>query len=181
MVKEFNKSLSNTSTASVDSGIFDEINEYVETSSGLEMNIGDAVKEILMEAQEENRLIFGLNNASSHLLDTPYLEHSLFFFIVPSASGDALTHMQEVVLKAHCFENDIYIVQLDSAEKLNQILGSKRFETCALVQRSAVMDLENLDEEINLNKFTELENILIDHCEDFWSEPIQPVIRLPEK
>lgn len=181
MVKEFNKSLSNTSTTSVESGVFD-LDDSFETSTGLKMNIGDAVKHILVEANDENRLICGLNNASKFLRNTENPEHSLFFFIAPSVNGDSVTHMQEVVLQAFCFENDIYIVKLDSGKKLNSILGLKTCDdTCALVQRSAVMDIKNNDVEVDLNKFTELENILIDHCEDFWSEPIQPIIRLPEK
>ena len=180
MVKEFNKSNSNTSTTSVDSGIFD-VEDYVETAAGLKINIGDAVKEILSDAQKENRLISGLNNVSKYLKDTENPEHSLFFFIVPSSNGDSLTHMQEVVLQAYCLENDIYIMKLDSSKKLNKILGLNRCDTCALVQRSAVKDLKKIDDEIDLEKFTELENLLIDHCEDFWTEPIQPVVKLPEK
>jgi growth arrest and DNA-damage-inducible protein len=180
MVKEFNKSFSNTSTTSVESGVFD-LDDSFETPSGLKLTIGDAVKEILMEADKENRLICGFNDASKYLKETEYPEHSLFFFIAPS-NGDSVSHMHEVLLQAFCFENDIYIVKLDSADKLNSILDSKdRGVTCALVQRSAVMDMKTEHDEIDLEKFTELENILIDHCEDFWSEPIQPIIRLPDK
>lgn len=180
MVKEFNKSFSNTSTTSVESGVFDLGDSY-EMPSGLKLSIGDAVKEILLEASEESRLICGLNNASKFLKDTEYPEHSLFFFIAPS-NGDSVSHMQEVMLQAFCFENDIYIVKLDCSKKLNSVLGSKlRDNTCALVQRSAVMDLKSTNDEIDLNKFTELETVLIDHCEDFWSELIQPIIKLPEK
>jgi len=180
MVKEFNKSHSNTSTTSVDSGVFD-VEDYVETAAGLKMNIGDAVRDILSDAQKENRVISGLNNASKYLKETENPEHSLFFFIVPSINADSLTHMQEVVLQAFCLESDIYIIKLDSVSKLSKILGLNRFDSCALVQRSAVMDIKKTDDEIDFNKFTELENLLIDHCEDFWSEPVQPIIRLPQK
>ncbi|CRL03225.1 CLUMA_CG016536, isoform A [Clunio marinus] len=177
MVKELNKSFSNTSTNSIDSGIFD-VDDLIETSDGHKMNTGDVARMILSEAQKESRLICGLNNVSKYLRETENPEHSLFFFIVPSSSGDSLTHMQEIVLQSFCFENDIYIIKIDSAKKLNRILGSKNCDTCALVQRSAVLDMKNEDEEIDIDKFTELENILIDHCEEFWSEPVQPIIRL---
>lgn len=150
-------------------------------SAESDLNIGEIVQEILLEAQREKRVISGLNNASKYLKETEKPEHSLFFFIAPTLTGDSLTHMQEVVLQAFCFESDIYIIQLDSAEKLNFILGSKRGDTCALVQRSGVKDLGNDLEEIDFGNFTRLENLLIDHCEEFWSEPIQPVIKLPEK
>lgn len=175
MVKEFNKS------TSVESGIFDVDDSFIETSDGLEINIGDAAREILAEAQKENRLISGLKETSKFLKETENPEHSLFFFIAPSTTGDSLTHMQEVFLQAFCLESDIYIIKVDSAEKLNKILGTKRADTCALVQRSAVIDMKSQDDEIDFNKFSELEDILIDLCEDYWSEPVQPIIRLPDK
>lgn len=181
MVKEYNKSLSTTSTSSVESGIYDMNDSYIETSAGEEITIGEAVEEILLNAQKECRLISGLNNASKYLKETENPDHSLFFFIAPSPTKDSLTHMQEVVLQAFCFESDIYIIKLDSAQKLNRILGLQRCESCALVQRSATLNIENIGDDIDFEKFTEMENILIDHCEDFWSEPIQPVIKLPEK
>lgn len=181
MVKEFNKSLSNTSTVSVESGIYDMEEYSIGTPAELDINIGEVVQQILLEAQKESRVISGLNNASKYLKETDNPEHSLFFFIAPSIAGDSLTHMQEVVLQAFCFESDIYIIKVDSAEKLSFILGSKRSDTCALVQRSAVKDLGNNVDELDFGTFTKIENLLIDHCEEFWSEPIQPVIKLPEK
>ena len=80
--------------------------------------------------------------------------------------------MQEVVLQAFCFESDIYIIKLDSAEKLTRIVGCEHEVTCALIQKH----FHN-----QAKKFSELESCLIDHCEDFWDEPIQPIIKLPEK
>lgn len=140
---------------------------------GLKMNIGETIREILVEAKKENCLIGGLSKASEYLRETDNAENSLFFFIVPTPHGSSLMHMQEVVLQSFCFENDIYIIKLDSAEKLNKILGFEQgFETCALVQRMAPIDRKE--------KYTDLERILIDHCEYFWNEPIQPTIKLPE-
>lgn len=191
MVKEFNKSLSNVSTTSVESGICDmyssddydceESNATICETEINKMTLGEAVKRILVESNDSGRLICGLNKVSEYLNSTEFLEHSLFFFIAPSAKSDSLVHMQEVVLQSFCFENDIYIIKVDSAEKLNKIIDSNRCDTCALVQRSAVCDLKSVDDPIDIDKFTELENILIDHCEDFWSEPVQPIVKLPEK
>lgn len=192
MVKEFNKSFSNVSTTSVESGICDmyladdidceESNATIcDTEMDSNVTLGEAVKRILIEANEESRLICGLSKVSEYLNSTEYLDHSLFFFIAPSSKSDCLTHMQEVLLQSFCFENDIYIVKLDSSEKLNKILGSDRCDTCALVQRSAISELKSLDDPIDLDKFTKLENILVDNCEEFWTEYVQPIIKLPEK
>ena len=145
--------------------------------SGLRMNIGEAVKEILIEAKKTNRLISGLSDASKYLRETENLENSLFFFIVPSSNGNSLTHIQEVVLQSFCFENDIYIVKLDSIDKLNKIIGFEQgTETCALVQRLSQTDRSQPKKD----KYTDLELVLIDHCEDFWDELVQPIIKLPD-
>lgn len=145
--------------------------------TAVKMTIGETIKEILLEAQKENRLISGLSNASTYLKESENAEHSLFFFIVQSSTSDSLAHIQEVILQSFCFENDIYIIKLDSVEKLNKILGSEqRCDTCALVQKLSQNKGQSRKE-----KYTERETILIDHCEDFWDELVQPVIKLPEK
>ncbi len=183
MVKEFNKSLSNTSTTSIESGIFDVDFEPDDAPEVVTQPISETVKEILHEARSESRLVCGWKNVISHLNETEYPESSLFFFLVPNANnGDCISHIQEVMMKAFCLDNDIYVIQLDSVEKLNSIIGSAKSENhqCALVQRSSVLKCLQ-DEGIDLEEFTELENALIDYCEEFWSEPVQPIIRLPEK
>lgn len=177
MVKEYFKSLSNTSTTSVDSGVFDvDI-----LSSDDEIHIGQKLKEVLSEAQKEHRLICGWKDTIEHLNETENPEHSLFFILVPSSTDDTLSHMQEVMTRAYCLENDIYVIQIDSTEKFNSILGTKSYHSCALIQRSSTMKIEQPDDEIDLDEFTPLENDLIDFCEDNWLEPIQPVVRLPEQ
>lgn len=181
MVKEFNKSLSNTSTTSIESGIFDLDFEEIESST----TIDETVVEILKSAKSESRLISGWKSSIKYLNETENLEHSLFFFMVPSdgEKRDCIAHIQEVMMKAFCLDHDIYVIQLDSAEKLNKLLGSAKNENheCALVLRSSVLNCQTVEDEIDLDEFTSLENALIDHCEDFWTEPVQPIIRLPEK
>lgn len=164
MVKGYTKSLSNTSTTSVDSGIFDV--QVVEPE--IKMNIGEAVRRILIDAKKESRLVSGVKNAINYLNEADNPENSLFFFMAPTM--DHANNMSTTLLKAFCFENDIYIVQLDSEKKLSRIIGAQGV-SCALVQRS---DVSN-------DVYNTHETILIDHCEDFWDEIIQPIIKLPEK
>ncbi|KAG5678245.1 hypothetical protein PVAND_007937 [Polypedilum vanderplanki] len=44
----------------------------------------------------------------------------------------------------------------------------------------ATMKIQNPDDELDLDEYTELENDIIDYCEEFWCEPIQPIVRLPQ-
>lgn len=170
MVKEiYSKSLSNTSTTSVESGIFEmEISQFEEEMK--KMTIGEAVERVLIEANQSDRLICGLKNSIKYLNETETPEDSLFFFMAPTR--DHASHMSSKLLQAFCFENDIYIVQLDSAEKLSKLINIEG-ATCALVQRSSASHK-------NQSECSLVEEMLIDHCEDFWDELVQPIIKLPE-
>ena len=176
----YTKSHSNISTTSIESGIFEMDQQGMNipaVGGNMSKNIGDTVRDILVEAQSEKRLVVGLKGATQFLMDTEHPEHSLFCFLAPSR--DHGTHMNTVLLKAYCFDNDIYTVELDCAEKLGQILGCKRSETCALIQRSSsILEEQQQDDQ---EEFTEIENQLIDHCEEFWNHQVQPIIKLPEK
>lgn len=179
MVVEYTKSHSNISTTSVESGIFEmELDELeAAASSSPQPNIGDTVKQTLIEAKAAKKVTLGFDNIIGKL--TPI--ESLFFFVAPNRNGDHVTHMHEVLIKAFCLENEIYIIQVDSAEKLGQLVGSNTSEPCALVQRLTDFQKEDVDEAFDEENFTSNENILIDYCEHFWKEPVQPIVKLPEK
>lgn len=168
MTKGYAKSLSNTSTTSIDSGIFDIDISSCDNATSKEMSIGEAVRKILTDAAQDKRVVSGVKNSIKFLNETENPDSALFFFMAPTV--DHTEHMSAILLKAFCFENDIYIVQLDSMEKLSRILNVEG-TSCALVQRT---DFEN-------DLYTNDETVLIDHCEDFWDEVVQPIIRLPEK
>lgn len=135
------------------------------------MTIAETVVKLLTEARKENRLVCGLKDTSQFLKESENVQHSLFFFIAPTLSGDSLTHIQEIVLQSFCFENDIYIIKLENAKTLKLITGSETDITCALVQK-----LFNK----HLRSYSDLETCLIDYCEEFWDQPVQPSIRLPD-
>lgn len=139
--------------------------------------LGDVVQVILREARDENRIICGHDNVSKYLKEVDDADNSLFFFTTPLLEVDSVTHMQEVVLQSFCFENDIYIVKLDCHVKLSNILCCQQQQvTCALIQKK--VDSASADQRGGVRN-TQCEEILIDHCESFWDEPIQPIVKLP--
>lgn len=137
-----------------------------------EVEIGLAAKHALLLAKIENRLIMGLSDAISNLAKTP--EEFLFCFMAPPKPGDSATHMHEVLLQAFCFENDIYIIKVDSAEKLSRLLGSSTVQSCALIQKNWSPDHQT-------EVLSKVEDKLVDYCEEHWEAPIKPIIKLPEK
>lgn len=151
--------------------VLDEKIVEVEKMGRQTTNLGRTVRNVLLKAQTDKRTIVGVAGAVKTLSSAP--EDALFCILAPPSIGDSATHMQEVLLQAFCFENDIYIIKVDSSEKLSRILGSSTLESCALVQKAWTTDQA---EEL----LTTAEENLVDHCEAFWDAPNQPVVRLPE-
>lgn len=142
---------------------------------------GSLVKTAIMQAKVEKRLIVGLSQIGRFLAQD-HVDIPIFCLIAPPKSGDYATHMHEVLLRAYCLENDIYVVQLDQAEKFNRILDSDRFESCALICANPAGDSDSegsfLDQDYQMTK---AERKLVDYCEDHWSDSEHSTIRLPEK
>ncbi|EAA04133.4 AGAP007651-PA [Anopheles gambiae str. PEST] len=131
--------------------------------------IGATVRRALVAASREDRAIVGLSESINALSKTP--EDFLFCFL--AASGNPANHMHQVLLEAFCFEHDIYIIKVDSAEKLSRMLGTPRVESCALLQKSW--------SEGRTETITDVEDQLVDYCEEHWEAPIKPIVKLPEK
>uniref|UniRef100_A0A182JAT8 Ribosomal protein eL8/eL30/eS12/Gadd45 domain-containing protein n=1 Tax=Anopheles atroparvus TaxID=41427 RepID=A0A182JAT8_ANOAO len=131
--------------------------------------IGITVRRALVAAYHEARAVVGLSESINALSKTP--EDFLFCFLAASGiDGSAPgNHMHQVLLEAFCFEHDIYIIKVDSAEKLSRMLGTHRVESCALVQKGW--------KEIA----TAAEDRLVDYCEEHWENPVKPIVKLPEK
>lgn len=128
---------------------------------------GKSLRSVILRADLESRLVIGLPAAIKQLSEKP--TDTLFCILVTPKNGDsATTHMQEVLLRAFCFENDIYILQVDSADKLCRLLNVASCDSCVLVQRSTTSAVNSPSEES-----------LIDFCELYWDAPTQPVVQLP--
>lgn len=72
--------------------------------------VGIHLEEALRIAQDESRVIVGVPCAVKFLSAAP--EDSLFCILAPPKMNDSATHIQEVLLRAFCLENDIYIIQV---------------------------------------------------------------------
>lgn len=132
-----------------------------------------AVVTVLRKAQTEKRLTCGLIPAIKLLEVDP--ERALFCIMPQSSQGNAALHIQSVLLQAFCNENDIHIIQVDSAEKLGYIItgkhnGPRLDSSCVIVHQPWATDQSLLSKS---------EQQLVGFCHKKLDESPQPVIKLP--
>ncbi|GBP74483.1 Growth arrest and DNA damage-inducible protein GADD45 alpha [Eumeta japonica] len=154
-----------------------------ETFSGVAAKspIGQCIKSVLRRACLEKRLTIGLLPAIQYL--STNCNGALFCFTAEAPPGDSATHMQEVLLQAFCVENGIYVIKVDSPEKIRRVLGCTNASTdfsCVLVHYPYTDPFTD-SQEIDFSILSDAEKDLVDHCEDNWGYTQTPVIKLPEK
>lgn len=146
------------------------------TTKTMIQGIGSITSKALRQAKLEDRLIVGLSRAIKTLSNDP--EETMFCILAQPKPGDSAAHMQVILLEAFCYENGIYSIKVDDMEKLSHIVGAPKLENCVLVQRFK----HEMDNKKPLKlKFFDLEEKLIDHCEDYWDAQQKPIIRLPDE
>lgn len=154
----------------------------IESQNNLKEEIGSLVKKCLIQSNIEKRIVIGLSQISQFLV-RDNLHIPIFCLMSAPRTGDYATHMHEVLLKAYCLEHDIYIIEIDNAEKLNRILGTSKLESCVLICANPAGDGDCegsfLDQDYQLTK---VEKKIVNFCEDHWDgEKGEAMIRLPEK
>lgn len=138
--------------------------------------IGAICSNALRNANYQDRLIVGLTQAIKTLSNDP--DDTMFCILAQPKPGDSAAHMQVILLEAFCYENAIYTIKVDDTEKLTSIVGATKLESCVLIQR--YKHKQNSNQPIKL-KFFDLEERLVDHCEDYWDAQHKPIIRLPDE
>lgn len=141
--------------------------------------IGCITTKALRNAKQQHRLIVGLSQAIKTLSNDP--EDTMFCILAQPKPGDSAAHMQVILLEAFCYENGIYTIKVDDTEKLSNIVGAPKLENCVLMQRYKHDTPANNNNQPLKLKFFDLEERLIDHCEDYWDTQHKPIIRLPDE
>lgn len=142
--------------------------------------IGSICDRALRNAKNQDRLIVGLTQAIKTLSNDP--EETMFCVVAAPKPGDSAAHMQVILLEAFCYENGIYTIKVDDAEKLSTIVDAPKLENCVLIQRFQHNNSHKTSKPQPLKlKFFDLEEKLIDYCEDYWDAPGKPIIRLPDE
>ncbi|XP_034825981.1 growth arrest and DNA damage-inducible protein GADD45 alpha [Maniola hyperantus] len=143
--------------------------------------ISNCIKTVLGRACVEKRVTIGLLPAIQYL--SKNTNGALFCLTAAAPPGDSATHMQEVLLQAFCAENDIYVIKVDSDQKLKKMLGFSETRmdfSCILVHYPYTNPFSD-SQEIDPSVLSESEKDLIEHCENNWDYAQMPVIKLPEK
>lgn len=137
--------------------------------------IGSICSKALRNARQQDRLVVGLSQAIKTLSNDP--EETMFCILAQPKPGDSGAHMQVILLEAFCYENGIYTIKVDDQGKLSELVGAPKLENCVLMQR--FKHTCDASKPLKL-KFFDLEEKLIDHCEDHWDAQHKPIIRLPD-
>ncbi|CAH1774861.1 unnamed protein product [Owenia fusiformis] len=89
------------------------------------MDIGASLKETLKSAHETGRTTCGVYECAQVLETNP---DNIMMCLLPSSSDDddVTMHIHFTLIEAFCWENDIRLMRVDSAEKLSKILGKTK-------------------------------------------------------
>lgn len=89
-----------------------------------QMDIGEALKEVLLKALEAERITCGAFAGAKLLSSNP---DNVSLCILPDVNPtvDVTVHIQHKLIEAYCWENDIPVLKVDSMEKLTSLCKTK--------------------------------------------------------
>lgn len=82
--------------------------------------LSEDLKEMLVEAQEQDRLTCGVYESGKLLEMNP--EGIMLCVLPENSASDVTLHIHLTLIEAFCWENDIGIIKVDSVEKLAKLL-----------------------------------------------------------
>jgi growth arrest and DNA-damage-inducible protein len=85
--------------------------------------IGEAVKDVVSMAAMDTRLVLGAMPSAEFLGEEA--ESVALCLLLENKSDDVLISIQHKLVEAHCWENDIPLLKVDSEDKVRQILACK--------------------------------------------------------
>ncbi|XP_046999499.1 growth arrest and DNA damage-inducible protein GADD45 gamma [Schistocerca americana] len=132
------------------------------------------VRCMLRRAQAEKRLACGLLPAIKLLESDP---GSVLFCVLPqTAQGDsAMHHIHTVLLQAFCYENDINIIEVDSAERVSSMVAPAGKKPRPNLDTRCVLVLQP-QESPPQQRLSDAEEELVRWCD---AQPQPAVIKLP--
>lgn len=84
------------------------------------VDIGQVLVEVLKQAMSQGRITLGGFECAEVLETCP---EQVMLCILPKVSdSDTMINIQHKLIEAHCWENDVNVVKVDSAEKLVSLL-----------------------------------------------------------
>ncbi|XP_074641670.1 growth arrest and DNA damage-inducible protein GADD45 beta-like isoform X2 [Tubulanus polymorphus] len=97
--------------------------DYCQTDNN-KMNISYSLRDLLLQARDQGRLIYGMYDSAKHMETDP---DSVMLCILPESDLEDVTmHIHFTLIEAYCWENDIRLIKVDRTEKLVKLLGDKK-------------------------------------------------------
>ncbi|XP_012944839.1 growth arrest and DNA damage-inducible protein GADD45 gamma [Aplysia californica] len=149
-----------------------------------ETSMGDTLREVVWQAQEQGRLTCGVNDCAQLLEVDPY---NVMLCVLPeaAASGSEVSlHIHHMLIEAFCREYDIRLVKVDSLSKMSDIVKGRTPSTdnCVKVTRSSAADTSCLIVQYPSDGTSEEDEVLAEYYKNvIFSDSSQTcVISLPD-
>ncbi|KAL3869256.1 hypothetical protein ACJMK2_041962 [Sinanodonta woodiana] len=99
-----------------------EVGENMAKENKNVIDVGQSLKNVLLQAVAEHRLTLGVFECAQILEVCP--EEVMVCVLPYMPSNDVAVSIQHKLIEAHCWENGINVFRVDSSEKLTTLLSS---------------------------------------------------------
>ncbi|XP_014673385.1 PREDICTED: growth arrest and DNA damage-inducible protein GADD45 beta-like isoform X2 [Priapulus caudatus] len=149
-------------------------------------DIGAILEDVLVHAKQQGRVTCGIYPAAKVLELEP---NSVMLVILPrSRFSDVSLHIHYTLIEAFCWESNLRLLMVDSAEKLSKMLedvpevllspvGEVDKHTCATEEQDYNCVLVQYP--CGWNNSSHSEDKLIEYCKNIYDLYHQPIIELP--
>ncbi|XP_070562944.1 growth arrest and DNA damage-inducible protein GADD45 alpha-like isoform X2 [Ptychodera flava] len=96
----------------------------------MELQAGEALREVLAKAKDEGRLTHGIYECATLLGKDP--DSVLLCFLADNSLGDVALHMHFTLIEAFCWENEIRLMKVEGHQELVKILSDVNDNTPAV-------------------------------------------------
>lgn len=93
-------------------------------SNSNNMDVGTALRDTLICAKKTDRVICGIYESGQKLERDP--DNVMLCILPNNDTNDVTLHIHYTLIEAFCWENEIRLIKVDSAEKLAKLLGEKK-------------------------------------------------------
>lgn len=122
--------------------------------------VSASLKHLLLKSQKEGRLTCGIYNCGTLLSKNP--DNVMLCILREDSSNDVALNIHFTLIEAFCWENDIPVIKVDSAENLSKLLNANEKDALDIQTKWSEIDCSCLLVEYPYGECTSAEeNVLL--------------------